>query len=422
MAGAGVASAGVGAASAASAGRLPSPGKAPPSTPGQEVLELPESPELALQTAGRIAPLPAEEAAEATQFRFALEQDDPYERFIKQQLALLDDDLRKLQLEEPLVQEQLKALEAQLRSRKPPSAQDSGTAGPTPRGPRRLGQMSPKQMSPRAAAANRRTEGEARSLALERRVQQLIERREQREKSQKVTPPASQTATPRTQRDVLGRSQHSGSPVPGRTGAVFVPLEGQMYLEGPQSVLHGPESARFHLDPASAVLTARHWSPGHWRPEVSRFDLDPVTNREWPVVGTHVPEPHVRPHLPGQLPAAPQESSRPHRRKERSQGPSRSRKGRSKERSRERSTASKEHRDSPDRSEMQRSVASKEKKQREEDRTEDAPRERLAERIARAEQLVGGREELLRRFSAGDSHAGGRRNRGDGQQGAKRDT
>ncbi|CAJ1363033.1 unnamed protein product, partial [Effrenium voratum] len=123
------------------------------------------------------------------------------------------------------------------------------------------------------------SEGELlRSQALERRVQQLIERREQRAKSRTGTPPRAVPPAP-APAGAQARP-HSGSPVP-RAG--YAPIQARMQLQE-EGAIYGPEAGRFQMDPA-AVMTARHWSPGHARPETTRFDLDPVTGREWPRPG-----------------------------------------------------------------------------------------------------------------------------------------
>ncbi|CAE7531783.1 unnamed protein product [Symbiodinium microadriaticum] len=122
------------------------------------------------------------------------------------------------------------------------------------------------------------SEGEMlRSKALEQRVQQLIdpwlqERREQRERLRSGTPP--RTAAPQ---------------------ASFIPFGDRGLLpEAGDDVFASPEASRFHLDP-SAVMTARNWSPGHSRPDVARFDLDPVTQRDWARPGTVVPDRNYTP-------------------------------------------------------------------------------------------------------------------------------
>ncbi|CAE7914207.1 unnamed protein product [Symbiodinium necroappetens] len=131
------------------------------------------------------------------------------------------------------------------------------------------------------------SEGEMlRSKALEQR-----ERREQRERLRSGTPP--RTAAPQAAPVVPGPG--SGAAVPPGPTASFIPFGDRGLLpEAGDDVFASPEASRFHLDP-SAVMTARNWSPGHSRPDVARFDLDPVTQRDWARPGTVVPDRNYTP-------------------------------------------------------------------------------------------------------------------------------
>ncbi|CAE7282710.1 unnamed protein product [Symbiodinium natans] len=338
------------------AGPPPQPGlqavgaaRAPTPEPGgHEVADSPSA--WAQQTMGRMAPLPQEEEESPTStahFPFGPLSRDPYDTFVKQQLMLLEDELRSLDMEDSFVQEQLRSLEAQLRARKPqtPGAQEtlvSAGAPPRSRLARWEDEMLPNgkhtgtysdvlqtqagamQMHERQVARQRQqleyslaelsrnphgmSEGEVlRSRALEQRVQQLIERREQRERLRSGTPPRA--AAPEAAPPVV-RGPGSGATAPPGPTVSFVPFGGRsLPPEAGDGTFAAPEASRFHLDP-SAVMTARNWSPGHSRPDVARFDLDPVTQRDWARPGAVPPDRnytpnYVRPALvpvPGALP------------------------------------------------------------------------------------------------------------------------
>lgn len=88
--------------------RSPSPGRASPAAAPPKVPILSAAEEMVASALGSPrSPLGP---------RFGLEQYEPYERFINHQLALLDEELRSIHAKEPYVQEQLQALEVQLRA------------------------------------------------------------------------------------------------------------------------------------------------------------------------------------------------------------------------------------------------------------------------------------------------------------------